>query len=115
METAAQKLRIVTMAEWTAVGLMFECPEYECSGICMPAGRGGGICYWTAVMLMPGEAIPAGLSIIAIPAKRYACWHFHDEPGKLPREMGDIFGIRLLASGLHQDPDWIAIEHYPPD
>lgn len=139
MDTAALKPRIVTMAEWTAVGLMQECPNYDCDGISelwarlngflgradaprhhfgisMPANGGArGICYWAAVKLMPGDAIPAGLGSIAIPAKRYACWKFHDEPAKLPGEMGEIFCRRLLAAGLHQDPDWIAIERYPPD
>ena len=139
MDTATRQPRIVTMAEWTAVGLMLECPDYECSGIATLwerlrgfLGRSSGItegygislplpsstrgnCYWAAVRLMPGDSLPAGLSSIAIPAKRYASWPFHDAPGKLPQAFGEIFSTRLLAAGLHQDPDWIAIEHYPPD
>ncbi|MCB1221572.1 MAG: GyrI-like domain-containing protein [Planctomycetales bacterium] len=136
MDTVALKPRIVTMGEWTAVGLALDCPNYDCQGISelwqrlnaflgrtdaprdrygisIPMPGGKGIHYWTAVRLMPGDAIPAGLDSIAIPSKRYAVWHFHDDPHRLPRAMGDIFSRRLLDAGLHHDPHWVALEHYP--
>jgi predicted transcriptional regulator YdeE len=118
---------------------MLECPDYECSGITalwrklrgflgrstgysegygisLPLpGSSRGSCYWAAVRLRPGDTLPAGLSSIAMPAKRYASWPFQDYPSRLPQTFGEIFSQRLLAAGLHPDPHWITLEHYPPD
>ena len=139
MDTATRKPRIVTMNEWTAAGLMLECPNYDCAGISdlwsrlraflgrsgayrdgygislpLPGSRRGN-CYWAAVRLQPGDSLPAGLDSLAMPARRYAVWQYHDDPARLPLEFGEIFSTRLLAAGLHQDPHWTAMEYYPPD
>jgi len=139
MDTATRKPRIVIMGEWTAAGLKLDCPNYECSGITelwkrlrgflgrteslgdgygisLPLpGAARGNCYWAVVRLQPGDALPAGLDSLALPARRFAVFPFHDHPSRLPAAFGEIFTHRLLAAGLHPDPHWLTLEHYPPD
>jgi predicted transcriptional regulator YdeE len=138
MDAAQSTHRIVEMPAWTAAGLMLDCPGFDGSGIgelwhmfnlmlgdfSEHEGRYGislplpdevaGFRYWAVVKLRDGGTVPKGLDSTVVPARRYAVYPFHDHPAQMPGAFGEIYGTRLGEAGLSQDPNWVALEYYPP-